>query len=461
MTLTGDILKSSNNRQVIILGLVIGFLAGVFPGPAAVVLTMALLLLYTRRVSQRWDDPRPFRILVIGFSLRLLVIAVLALLSILKGELFIIFGDSKLYFDASLNALSIYAGILDSTSGSSSLYPSYYGYNFFNWIYGAIYYLFGYSPVLIRLFNTLSSCLLAWMVYLITYRICEHRTSAAWAMGLTMFWPSQILWSITLLKEPMLALYVSVIIYLFVDMIKRKRWYYLIPLGLLWYPMKVIRVNSHVVMLLTILLSLILFLPRRRIIGVVLVLLLAVVGLGVGRSHIKSGYQIFHNMVVNSQMGFITTGGSYYKFIPERFKPVGGNRETMSAKEMTISVFRAVYYYLSVPNPFVRLKKSQVPVVPQMLAWYVLLLFCFPVGILYLARHYYRESGIILIYILVFTGALALNTGNVGAAFRQRDMLTPFYFIPISVGLINLLGWISFKLNRRNKLQQPSSNSLS
>ena len=209
-------------------------------------------------------------------------------------------------------------------------------------------------------------------------------------------------------------------------------------------------------MLLTIALSLILFLPRRKMIGVFLVLLLAAGGLVVGHSHIRPGYHKFHNDVVGSQIGFITTGGSYYKFIPERFKPVGGSREIMTPKDMTISCVKAVYYYLSVPNPFVLLKKSQIPVVPQMLAWYVLLLFCFPVGVLHLARHYYRESGIILICILLFTVAMALFTGNEGTAFRQRDMLIPFYFIPISVGLVNLSGWLASKLNGRdNRLQSP------
>ena len=138
-----------------------------------------------------------------------------------------------------------------------------------------------------------------------------------------------------------------------------------------------------------------------------------------------------------------------------RFKPPFGNSsEPMTPKEMTISCVKAVYYYLSVPKPFVLLKKSQIPVVPQMLVWYVLLLFCFPVGVLHLARHYYRESGIILICILLFTVAMALFTGNEGTAFRQRDMLIPFYFIPISVGLVNLSGWLASKLNGRdNRLQ--------
>ena len=455
MSVTTDILKSANAGQVVIMGLILGFLAALFPGPVAAGLIVTLVFFHMHRISQRWEDPRPFTILTIGFVLRLSVIALLAVLSILKGDHVAFFGDSRFNLEVSLRALSVYAGILDIPS-AGSLTPSEYGYNFFNWIYGAVYYLFGYSPFLIRLLNTLSGCMTAWMIYLITYRACGHRKPAAWAMGLTMFWPSQILWSVTLLKEPMLALYASVVIYLFVDMIRRKRWWYLIPLCVLWYPMNALRQKSHLLMLLTTGFSMTLFLPRRKKTGVLLVLLLAVVGLGAGRSRIRPMYLKLHDMVVGSQMGFITTGGSYYKFIPERFKPVGGSREIMTPKDMTISCVKAVYYYLSVPNPFVLLKKSQIPVVPQMLVWYVLLLFCFPVGVLHLARHYYRESGIILIYILVFTGAMALFTGNEGTAFRQRDMLIPFYFIPISVGLVNLSGWLASKLNGRdNRLQSP------
>ncbi|MEA2063851.1 MAG: hypothetical protein U9P14_09160, partial [Gemmatimonadota bacterium] len=201
--------------------------------------------------------------------------------------------------------------------------------------------------------------------------------------------------------------------------------------------------------------SLVLFLPRRRIVGVLLLVLLVEIGIWVGYSRIKPTYEKFHSMVVDAQIGFLTTRGSSYRFLPERYKPRGNYGTMMTAGEWVESYFKAVYYYLSVPNPFVRLKASKVPVTPQMLVWYGLMIICFPVGVLYLVKHRYRESGIVLMYILVFTSALALNTANEGAAFRQRDMLVPFYFIPISIGLIKLLGWISSKITREPDRLRP------
>jgi len=444
--LTGDIFKSLTTRQAVTLSLILGFTAALFPGPLAAVLMSAALLLYTRRLSQRWDDRWLFRILAAGFILRVAAIALMTVISTFKGDISTLFGDSKFVFQLSRDAYSVYAGILEIDAAPRSLFRDNYGYNFFNWIYGAIYFLIGYSPFLLRLFNSLCGCLVALMVYLITYRVCGRRAPAAWAMGLTMFWPSQILWSVTLLKEPILALYASLIIYLFIEMIKKRRWWYLIPIYLLGLPMGELRFQAHLVMLPAISLSAILFIPRRKIVGVALIVFLGLAGLAVGHSHIKPAFKRFHDRIVTSQIGWITTGGSYYKFLPDRFKPVGGSRETMNYKETTVSICKAVYYYLCLPNPFVKIKKSQVPAVPQMIIWYVFLVFFLPLGVLYLVRHYYRESGIIFIYLLAFTLAMALFSGNEGAVFRHRDMLVPFFFIPISVGLVNLLGWMSLKL---------------
>ncbi|MBN2289665.1 MAG: hypothetical protein JXQ83_10070, partial [Candidatus Glassbacteria bacterium] len=279
------------------------------------------------------------------------------------------------------------------------------------------------------------------------------------AMAFCLFWPSLILWSVTLLKETSLALYVSLVIYLFVELIKRKKWWHLVPVCLLWYPLKEIRVNSHYLMLLTISLSLIFFLPRRKAYGLLLAAGLAAACLAAGHSRIKPLYQEFQNMVIAAQMGYITTGGSYYKFIPERFGPNKISGGMITPGEMTISFCKALYYYLCVPNPFIRIKASQAPVAPQMVIWYALLLFCLPAGVLHLVRHHYRESGIVLVYILVFISALAIFTGNEGAAFRQRDMVTPFFFIPISVGMFNLLGWLAVKVKHRVEPAPPAAES--
>ncbi|HUU29517.1 MAG TPA: glycosyltransferase family 39 protein, partial [archaeon] len=193
--------------------------------------------------------------------------------------------------------------------------PGVYGYSILNWLYGLFYFLAGYSPFLIILLNSTATCLSAWMVYLIVFRITNHRTAASLAMGLNIFWPSQILWSVNLLKEPILTFLLTVIIYFFVDAVVRKRWHNFLFIGLLWYPMGQIRVYTHWLILSTLALSLLLCIPRRATIRIVLLgfVLLAFL-FKAGPSRIQNMYANFQEKIISTQIGFFTTGGSFYRF---------------------------------------------------------------------------------------------------------------------------------------------------
>ena len=98
------------------------------------------------------------------------------------------------------------------------------------------------------------------------------------------------------------------------------------------------------------------------------------------------------------------------------------------------------------PYPFKMVSFNKLPALPQMVVWYFLMLVCFLPGSLYLLRYHFRSSVILFVYILVFTPVMALFTGNEGTAFRQRDILTMIYFIPISVGFYNIKGWLASRL---------------
>ena len=345
-----------------------------------------------------------------------------------------------------------YSGYLDYKG--SHLEPGVYGYSILNWIYGAFYFLAGYSPFLISLFNITIGSLAAWMIYLVTYRITEHRIVSAWAMGFTILSPSQILWSADLLKEPTIELILAVIVYLFVVMIQQRKWHYLIFLVLLSYPLGHLRIKMHFLALAFLALSAFLFIPRRLIIGLLLlVVVLSAVIFYRKPSRMKEDYRSFQANIISTQIGNITTGGAYYKFIPDRYQPGASNSTLMDSREITLSYLKALYYYLCTPNPFKRASLNKTPALPQMFIWYFLMIFFFFPGTLYLLRYHFRSSGAIFIFLLVFTSGLAFFTGNEGTAFRQRDILTPFFFIPIAVGMINTLGWLA----RRAGPPAPSS----
>jgi hypothetical protein len=429
-----------------------GFLGSLLPGPVLGITISAGLLFYLYRTSSDLGRRTPFWIFLTGFSIRFAMIVLICLFSIINGNDLVLSGDGFNNLHFSKYAISVFHGYLDYLN--TSLEPGYYGYSLLIWIHGAIYFLIGYSPFLVLILNAIASSLAAWMIYLLTYRITGHRLIATWALGFTILSPSQILWSADFLKEPSIELILAVIIYLFVVMIQQKRWHYLIILALLTYPLGQLRVNLHYLVLAALGLSAVLLIPRRLITGILfLIVILTALVFHRKPSRIIDEYRNFQVEIIAIQMGNITTGGTYYKFIPDRYQPGASNNSPMTLSEMALSYLKALYYYLCSPNPFQDVTLNKIPALPQMFLWYFLLIFFFPVGTLYLLRYHFRSSGIIFIYLLVLTSGLAFFTGNEGTAFRQRDILTPFFFIPIAVGMINTLGWLA----RRAGPPAPSS----
>jgi len=437
---------SGSSARLIAAAAVLLVVALLWPAEMIGILGLVSLLIYLKKVSGPWGDSRPFKIFAAGVALRFFFLVLFAVISSVQGKTFVLFGDSGLNFDAADVALRVCYGTWDLSERHVSLVPGFYGYTIYHWINGAFYLIAGYSPFLLKLVNVVASCLAVWIVYLISFRITANRTVSAWAMGLGMFWPSNIMWSIDLLKEPVIQLYTAVIIYLFVDMLVRRKWSNLIILILIWYPIGHFRKSYQWVILVTILISSMLFIPRRFAVGFLLVFILAVAGIMVmSPAGVKDRLDSFQQRVIATQVGFITTGGSYYVFVPDRFKSPSGLKAPMTMKETLISYLKAVYFYLGTPRPFTRLSLNKLPGLPQMIIWYLMLILFLPAGVLYLLRYRCREAGAVLVFLAVATSAMALFTGNEGTAFRHRDVLTLFYFIPITVGMFNIRGWLAGK----------------
>lgn len=449
-----DLPQNTLKKRLCFLAISMGLFASLYPGSFFGLCGLSILLLYLHQISRFWNDRWPFRLFLIGFIPRLLIISLLYFYSPPSAYKVTMFGDSDFNFWMSEQAFYALLGNIDYRAASLS--PGLYGYNILPWIYGALYLLLGYSPFLIMIINTTMSCLTAWVVFLITYKITQHRTAAAWAMGFTILSPSQILWSVNLLKEPVIELILAVIVYLFVVMIQQRKWHYLIIITILTYMLGQLRMNLHYLVLAALGLSIFLFIPRRLITGTLLIIFVLGTFIFYRKpSRMKEDYLSFQANIINTQIGNITTGGAYYKFIPDRYQPGANNSTLMDFREITFSYLKALYYYLCTPNPFKRLSLNKTPALPQMFLWYFSMIFFFFPGTLYLLRYHFRSSGVIFIFLLVFTSGLALFTGNEGTAFRQRDIVTPFFFIPIAVSLINTLGWFA---RRAGPLALSSAN---
>ncbi len=438
-------LKSMDRRDKVFLPVVLAAAAGSILFPALITGVLASLLIFQliRDRCSRYNSPLPLKLLLWGFFIRLPIITLLAVYSYLTGKEATIFGDSRLVLRVSSFAAQAFFGNFGPIQ-NSHLQPGFYGYSLINWAFGAIHFLFGYSPFLVMLVNVLAILLAGWLVFLITYRLTGRTDISSLALGLTVFMPSQIMWSINLLKEPLITLSLTFILYLFVEMIALRRWWYLLPIILLCLPLGHMRSQTHYLAFLTVGLASLLFIPRRTWPGIVIMAAGALaIALKLGPSRIEQIYRQTQASIVGYQNGFISTGGAIYVVIPHRLTYAGSGGGPMTLPETLETYLKSLFYYLTSPNLLSNLSLTKIAAAPQMIVWLGLLVFCFLPGVMYLLRFRLRLSGILIIYLFIFTSAMALYTGNEGAAFRQRDALTPIFFIPMSIGFFNFTGWLS------------------
>ena len=73
-------------------------------------------------------------------------------------------------------------------------------------------------------------------------------------------------------------------------------------------------------------------------------------------------------------------------------------------------------------------------------------------------RYKWRETSIIFVYIIIFGSIIVTHSGNIGTVFRHRDMLTPFFLLFGSLGLLKIFGQLE-NLSEEKKMVPENSIS--
>jgi hypothetical protein len=98
-------------------------------------------------------------------------------------------------------------------------------------------------------------------------------------------------------------------------------------------------------------------------------------------------------------------------------------------------VGKAVFYFLVEPLPWRIDSLFQFLVLPQVMTWSLFVVPCAMAGIFWSLMRNPDRSLFLVLLVLAWTLMGALTNGNVGTAFRIRDMVTPLYLT---------FGWVGF-----------------
>ncbi|GEM_PF-2257525 len=324
-----------------------------------------------------------------------------------------------------------------------------YGKHGYIYCIGWFYHLFGFSPCAVKLINCLLGALIAVLVFWVGQR-CFSIQPARWAGILTAFFPSLVLWSTTNLKEVPLTFFTLLILFLYIRFTETRNarsriTLFLLGLGSLWVHATFRDPSLSFLLAGSLLIAHVLARglrahPHWTTAGV---LMLLVIGVALCFWE-PVGYRIRQILSIpfNWHIGFTTTPGSSYSFLPARFYEGGYQWEWIKIGRMNLAIVlgmgRAVLHYLFEPFPWKISNVFQWFSYPQLIVWYALFPFAV-IGMIQGLRKRQENTFALILAAVIFTGIGSLANGNIGTVFRLRDMVTPFFLIFGCAGLYEVV----------------------
>ncbi len=319
---------------------------------------------------------------------------------------------------------------------------------FYYWIAG-LYSLFGHAPLLVKLFNVFFGAIVPVIVYLIAERIFSKK-AAFFSAGLTVIFPSMVFWSTVMLKDTIVVLLSSLLILLslqinYVSISKNLK--KLFAVSFLIYLFTWFREYTAIILAVSIVLYTVIkfskSLKRETIVPKIIVCIILFMLLGTALD--LAGYGFF--------------GISYARFFG--FKSIDDIRSRMAGGNSDFSVGVSVdsagkafsylpsgiSYFLFSPFPWKTTKLLEHLMIPEMIIFYLLSPFIL-YGTYYSIRYKFRESNILLFFILANIILYSLVEVNLGTLVRHRIQILPYFFILGFAGLKRLYARVYKKLGR-------------
>ncbi len=325
------------------------------------------------------------------------------------------------------------------------------------YLQGAVYSILGYSVFFMKFLNSLFAIIMAFLIYY----FLRNRTgpvSAILAMALVLFFPSMLIWSITSLKDLFVIFTTFVIILLLTRLVEhrvrpsqavltaifaiiltalvnttRERLVYLyvatffLSVGILWFnkakPLK-----------------------KLLVAAALFIAVIAVFEIPAPNHYLKNSI----TWMVRYQRGQSNTQGkTFYRIYPERFygdtdPAIVMDAEPLSLPELAYAVAKGVSYFGFAPF------LSQISRSPMLLLVYpqsLLMLLLLPLVVAGIIRALKMASGSFVpmtIFLVIYWVTAAMASGNIGTAFRHRDVIMPTYLLFAAIGICSFFGLEKF-----------------
>lgn len=287
----------------------------------------------------------------------------------------------------------------------------------YSYIGAIFYFIFGSSMLLMKLFNSFIGMLLVINVYRISFLIFGKRTALI-ASVLVVIWPSIAFWASQNLRDSLMVLSISQVIYFFVKgrLYQRKRYFYLIIFPLI----ACILLRYYIGIIISILLIVILIFQLSKVNNFLRVFsyLILIVILGFV---VKIIIDFIPSIVTlfNIKRNYLATGGSAF-LTHIQYNNLG---------EMLLFMPIGLFYFLFSPFPGMNENVMQTFSALENIIFYVIFI-CAIGGVYQIIKNKKFPLTFFLCSIILFISLFySVIEANMGTAYRHKMQILPFIII--------------------------------
>ncbi len=437
--------KSEKIGILAVMGILLGAISVVSPGAVfdlALTIASALTIYYFSDLTEKHFLVKLFMWgLLVRVILLLLVQAMLIHnktwfgVNIFDDRATYLFGDDGYYTLRSWILTQHIAGIKESYAMIERAYEIY-GYTFYIYIMSLFYYIFGFSPISITFLNCAFSVLTGVIYYFIAKEISD-RLSAKITAVMIVFFPSLIIWSIANLKDPIFIFLMGIALLSFIRLLRTgKIWYWGLLSAALFMQILIrpkfiilegaIAIWAYISYL---------YVKGKLRIGYIMIAFICAI---LAWQHIDRWLTICKNMLVSYNQGIISVGGFCYRIYADWVYSDGVNPALVTNSEAFQAALKGWLHFFLEPFPWKISSPLSLFAFPQMIIWYVIVLFSIAGAFIQLKRN--RKITLALLAFLLLVGTIfAMTGGNIGTDFRIRDALTPLILLFAAIGLKTFL----------------------
>lgn len=437
-------LKMSRSVLIILLSVFVGICLTLSPGTFSVLALILVISFALNRYVQREDRVFIFKVIILGFLSRILFLIFYHNFYLLPGHIDVLGPDgdaysqrgwyiSRLLLDHDPYTLPPVKGpILDSYYSVVEYYRQgmptvgLYQVGLFTYFIGILFSMFNYSPLIVKFLNSGLSVLTGVVVYFLGKEVFNARIAKV-AMVVFIFMPSIFIFSVTALKDPLITLILSLIVLLLVQLRKKVRHLlFLFLLGLIVL-IESLRSRMAYPLVFFVFVSLLSGARLKLYRKILIVCAFFISFISVPKlAHLNNRILNPENFF-SAHIGFINTPGNNYKIFLEKYY-INGRLAELDPKGIFVGFLSGIFHFLFEPLPGRGDGIFSVALFLCMCIGYCLFPFVL-MGLVSGIKYNIRMIMPVVIFLVIFFPLVAISEGNVGTAFRHRDMFMPFFTI--------------------------------